>query len=92
MLSEREADRKRERVGGAAFLRATTMGHTHTDEQKKELPTGETVKHLLPLPHTAEAAREEGAGGREGGWRGQLCWIYGAAFESCPVAVNINSR
>lgn len=42
--------------------------HTHTPEKKKELPTGETVKHLLPLPHTGSCMGEgERAGERSYG-------------------------
>jgi len=51
-------------------------------KRRKEIPTGETVKHLLPLPHkhTHTGTQTEKEQDAE------------AAFESCPVAVNINSR
>lgn len=75
-MSERQIEREREWEWERRLSCVPQQWGTHTHE-KKELPTGETVKHLLPLPHTAEAVQVEGGsskgrGGSEVSYAGSM--------------------
>lgn len=64
-------------------------------DKTKALPTGETVKHLLPLPHKYKHSPKHTLAHTHTHTHTPLTkkeQDAGAAFESCPVAVNINSR